>query len=131
MPWSRRLAVLEAVLILLPLTVLAVLGGLWSGRYLAWALVNLRYDLLTLVSAVPVAGLLGTIAGWRLLIGFIGKGPASLRGQSRLPWIGATLGAIAAIAGAGLALSGQGWIFTLGLPALIPLAHLWYEQGRA
>lgn len=130
MPWSRRLAILEAVLILFPLTVLAVLGGLWSGWYLVWALVNLQYGLLTLLSAVPVAGLLGTIAGWRLLIGFIGRGPASLRGQSRLVWTGATLGAIAAIVGAGLALSGQGWIFAIGLPALIQLAHLWHERGH-
>jgi hypothetical protein len=43
----------------------------------------------------------------------------------------AALGAIAAITGAALAFSGQGWIFATGLPALIPLAHLWYERGRA
>lgn len=128
---SRRLAVLEAAVILLPLTVVAALGTLWSGRYLAVAMVDLRFDLLTLVSALGVAGLLGVIAGWWLLIGFIRHGQAALRAQSPLAWMGAALGAITAITGAALAFSGQGLIFASGLPALIPLAHLWYERGRA
>lgn len=128
---SRRLAVLEAALILLPLTVLAALATLWSGRYLAVAIVNLRFDLLTLLSASCAAGLLGVIAGWWLLISFIRHGQAALRAQAPLAWMGAALGAIAAITGAALAFSGQGLIFATGLPALIPLAHLWYERGRA
>jgi hypothetical protein len=128
---SRRIAILEAVLILLPLTILAALGTLWSGPYLAVAIADLRFDLLTLVSALGPAGLLGLIAGWWLLIRFIRQGQAGLRAPSRLPWIGAALGAITAIAGAALALSGQGLIFAAGLPALIPLAHLWRERGRA
>jgi hypothetical protein len=128
---SRRLAIFEAVLILVPLTILATLGTLWSGRYLVVAIAELRLDLLTLVSALGPAGLLGLIAAWWLLIRFIRQGPAGLRVPARLPWIGTAVGAITALAGAALALSGQGWIFAAGLPALIPLAHLWHERGRA
>jgi len=127
---SRRIAILEAVLILLPLTILAALGTLWSGRYLAVAIAELRFDLLTLVSALGPAGLLGLIAAWWLLIRFIRQGQVGLRATARLPWIGAALGAITALAGAAVALSGQGPIFAAGLPALIPLAHLWHERGR-
>jgi hypothetical protein len=128
---SRRLAVLEAAVILLPLTVLAALATLWSGRYLAVAIVNLQFDLLTLLSAACAAGLLGVIAGWWLLISFIRHGQAALRSQAPLAWMGAALGAVAAITGAALAFSGQGLILATGLPALMPLAHLWFERGRA
>ena len=128
---SRLAAILEASLIMVPVTIVATLGVIWSGRYFLDALFDLRIDLLLFVSATCFAGLVGVIAGWWLLGRYIAFGPKGLLSRARLAWVGAALGAITALAGAGLALSGQGFIFTIGLPALVPLAHLWVVRRRA
>jgi hypothetical protein len=128
---SRAFAIAEAVLVVLPLTIVAVLATLWSWRYLLEAIRNQWHDSLTLVSLICVGGLIGVIAGWFLLLSFIRKGRVGLRAQPWVIWFGAGIGASAAIAGAGLALSGQGMVFAVGLPALIPLAHMWRERSRA
>jgi len=128
---SRLAAILEASLIMVPVTIVATLGVIWSGRYFLDALFNLRIDLLLFVSATCFAGLVGVIAGWWLLGRYIAFGPKGLLSRARLAWVGAALGAITALAGAGLALFGQGVIFTIGLPALIPVAHMWVVRRQA
>jgi hypothetical protein len=128
---SRRAAILEACLIMVPVTIVAALGVIWSGRYFLDALIDWRIDLLFFVSATCIAGMVGVIAGWWLLGRYIALGPSGLVSRARWAWAGAALGALSALAGAGLALSGQGMIFTLGLPMLVPLAHLWVVRRQA
>jgi hypothetical protein len=128
---SRLLAIAEASLIMAPVSVLVALGASWAWRYFIDALWHLRLDLLLLVSAVCIAGLVGVVAGWCLLGRYILLGPTGLLTKARLAWLGAALGALTALTGAGLALLGQGVIFMIGLPALIPLAHLWRVRRQA
>ena len=131
MKCSRLAAILEACLIMVPVSIVATLGVIWSGRYFLDALVELRIDLLFFVSATCITGLVGVIAGWWLLGRYIVIGPKGLQFGARLAWVGAALGAVAALAGVGLALTGQGVIFTVGLPALVPLAHMWVVRRQA
>ena len=131
MKGSRLAAILEASLIMVPVTIGAALGVIWSGKYFLDALVHLRIDLRLFVSATCFAGLVGVIAGWWLLLRGIAFAPKGLLSRARLAWFGAALGAISALAGTVLAWSGQGEIFTLGLPVLVPLVDLWVVRRQA
>ena len=128
----RTLLLAEAVLLLAPVTLLATLGFAWSARYLALSIRDGQWqDPTSWMTVVIAAGLVGTASGWWLLIRFLRGGPASVARGAGLAWTGAALGLAAAIAGAWLAATGNGWIFAVGLPAVLPMLHLWRLRSDA
>jgi hypothetical protein len=123
---TRRLLLAESILLLAPATVLVALGFAWSARFLAASLRDGNWqDPTTWISAAIAAGLVGALSGWWLLIRYLRGGPAALERGAGLAWVGAATGLVAALGGAWMSLTGNGWIFAIGLLAVLPLAHLW------
>ena len=123
---TRKLLLAEAVLLLAPATVLVALGFAWSARFLAASVRDGNWeDPTTWMSVAIAAGLVGTLSGWWLLIRYLRGGPAALERGAGLAWVGAAIGLVAALGGAWMSLTGNGWMFAIGLVALLPLAHLW------
>jgi len=123
---TRKLLLAEAVLLLAPATVLVALGFAWSARFLAASVRDGNWDdPTTWMSVAIAAGLVGTLSGWWLLGRYLRGGPAALKQGAGLAWVGAATGLVAALYGAWMFLLGNGWIFAIGLVALLPLAHLW------
>ena len=123
---TRRLLLAESMLLLAPATVLVALGFAWSARFLAASVRDGNWqDPITWMSAAIAAGLVGTLSGWLLLIRYLRGGPAALERGAGLAWVGAATGLVAALGGAWMSLTGNGWIFASGLLAVLPLAHLW------
>ena len=129
----RRLLLAEAVLLLAPETVLAGLGFAWSARLLAEAVRGRGnwQDPVTWMALAIAAGLVGCLAGWWLLVRYLRAGDSALRQRTGIAWTGASIGAAAALGGTWLALLGNGWIFAIGLLALLPLAHLFLLRQAA
>jgi hypothetical protein len=66
---TRRLLLAESILLLAPPTVLVALGFAWSARFLVASVRDGNWqDPTTWMSAAIAAGLVGTLAGWWLLI---------------------------------------------------------------
>ena len=123
---TRRLLLAESILLLAPATVLVALGFAWSARFLVASVRDGNWqDPTTWMSAAIAAGLVGTLSGWWLLIRYLRGGPAALERGAGLAWVGAAIGLVAALGGAWMSLTGNGWIFAIGLLAVLPLAHLW------
>lgn len=123
---------LEALVLLAPATVLVALGFAWSVRFLAASLRDGNWQDPTVWMTVAIAaGLVGTLSGWWLLVRYLRGGPAALVRKAGLAWLAAMLGLAAAASGAWLALQGHGWIFGVGMLAVIPLVHLWWLRVAA
>jgi hypothetical protein len=123
---TRKLLLAEAALLLAPATVLAALGFAWSARFLTTALVRGNWqDPTTWMAVAIAAGLLGTLAGWWLIVRYLRGGRVALVNGAGPAWIGAVIGMSAALYGAWMALQGNGWVFASGLLALVPFFHLW------
>jgi hypothetical protein len=123
---TRKLLLAEAVLLLAPATVLVALGFAWSARFLAASVRDGNWqDPTTWMSMAIAAGLVGILSGWWLLVRYLRSGPAALKRGAGMAWAGAAIGLVAALGGAWMFLLGNGWIFAMGLVALLPLAHLW------
>ncbi|QKW58108.1 hypothetical protein [Stenotrophomonas sp. NA06056] len=85
-----------------------------------------------------MAGVAGLLAWLWLSIRYLRRGRNGLRLSPALPWIGLTLGAIAALAVVGVVLfslsAGSPWqvlgYLVLGVPLLLPAAHLvWLRRA--
>lgn len=126
----RRMLVAEAALLLAPATLLVALGFVWSARFLAASVRDGNWqDPTTWMSVAIAAGLVGALSGWWLLVRYLGTGVSALVRGAGLAWLGAALGLAAAAGGAWLAVLGNGWIFAIGLVAVLPLAHLWWLKS--
>jgi hypothetical protein len=118
--------VAEAALVLAPVTLVAAMGFAWSARRLVVAVAQGDWeDPTTWLALMIAAGLVGTAAGWWLTIRYLRRDSGALAQGACIAWTGAWVGLAAALGGAWFALRGNGWIFALGLPALLPFAHLW------
>ncbi len=127
----RRWLLAEALLLLAPATVLTAMGFVWSARLLGAAVRDGRWgDPATWMAVGIAAGLVGTLSGWWLLVRYWRGGPGRLARGAAIAWVGAGIGFLAALGGAWLTAQGNGWIFAIGLPSILPLAHLWH-LGRA
>ena len=132
MSGHRQVLLAEAILLLAPATVLVALGFAWSARFLAASVRDGHWqDPTTWMSVAIAAGLVGTLSGWWLLVRYLRGGSPALRQRAGLAWLGAALGLAAAAGGAWLAVLGNGWIFAIGLVAVLPLAHLWWLKRAA
>ena len=127
---SRKFVLAEAMLLLAPATVLAALGVAWSGRFLVQAMHKGDwYDPTTWMALAIAAGLIGSLSGWWLLVRYL-RGSAIALGRGAGPaWAGAAVGLAGALGGVWLTALGNGWIFAIGLAAVVPLLHLWWLRG--
>lgn len=129
---SRTLAVAEAALVLLPLTLFALWGVPLAAFAAAVSVLDGGADpALPLFALGSALGLVGLCGAWVLMIAFIRGGPQALVGAPTWAWWLALAGAVVAIAGGvELALHG-GPMLALGLFALVPLVHLVFERRRS
>lgn len=139
---SRTAVALEALLLALPVTALASFGFIAGISYLTQRHLEVYEKAQVIVYLLPMIPLL---AGWALIGRFVISGPGSLRSSSNLLWSIAFLGAVIILAamlagywtrqrGFGDPASLRSWVrsylreLTLGLPAVVPLAHLTFER---
>lgn len=127
----KRLIAVLSVVLMLPATLLTALGMIWSVRYLEAALTGGGDARTSWMVAVIWAGGLGLVAGWSLLIRFLHGSRFGFAGHSRALWGLSLVGILAAAAGALMALSGEGWVFAVGVPVLLPWIRLYREARRA
>jgi hypothetical protein len=136
-PVSRVLVAVEALIILLPTTLLALYGmvfllGAGVGNGVA------QIDLAPLV--LMVASLSGLAVGWLLTIRFIRGGNRALRASTRAQWSVAGIGAALALLAFIVVLLDQSFpvpatlaeasglgLLSFGAPALIPFTHIAIE----
>lgn len=127
---SRIVFALEAAFVMLPMTYLFAVHVV-PDRALADPMLAARVSIAVALIAAAL------LCGWYLALEFAVRGRAGLRSASRLWWIAPGIAAAAGLGGLPWAfLMGKnsldvGVLFVLGLPLLIPLAHLCLERWPA
>jgi len=142
-PWSRFAVAIEALLLALPVTYLAIAGFAATMLFLTDEQTLPIYERAQMiVYALPIIPL---AAGWILIGRFVIAGSPTLRSSSDVLWLLSFLGAIIVFAALfvgywlrrrdfGDAASLWPWVrsyfreLALGIPALIPLVHLTLER---
>lgn len=130
---SRIIAGVEALLIAVPTTLLALFGLVAFPALLLESRLPVPSTIGLIAVTCSIAGL---VAGWNLLARFISGGRQRLRAAPKIFWV-------LSMAGATLALIGlTTWLlprrmpnflvenfilYAYGVPTLIPLAHLYFE----
>ena len=129
---SRFIALVELLLILLPLGLVALWASFLTLPLGVSAMLesprNMPFLLVVLFCSI---GFVALLFGSVLVLRFIRHGRSALPGAPRHEWLGSFAGAFLAIIGALLAVFGEGVGFAVALPALLPLAHMCYEYHRA
>jgi hypothetical protein len=141
--FSRFAVAVEALLLALPVTVLAGWAFIAGLMLLVNQSVQTYERAQTIVYALPVVPLL---AGWTLIGRFVLRGASALHSSSRLLWLQVLFGAITVLGAFFVGLwrqsisdfgSGESlwpWLrsyfreLMFGLPAIIPLTHLAIER---
>ncbi len=133
---SRVLLVIEALVILLPTTLLALYGSVFFiGAGIGEGIGHIRRMPLLL----DFAALAALFALWSLVFRFVRGGRRALRASSRTQWATVGMGAVLALLGLVVVWADPSFpgstslwewgvgLLSFGSPALIPLAHLAIE----
>jgi hypothetical protein len=134
---SRYILILEAALIALPLSSLAIWGSI---SFIIEAL-NFRYAISIIMGILAFFGLLAIGSGWHLFIIYLRKGGKELKNQPIGWWLIIFIGVMILVASLISNLLppspeySRWWNFralfdvvAFGLPMLIPLCHLAFER---
>jgi general stress protein CsbA len=142
--WSKLLVAVEALVLFVPVTLLAALSILGAIAFVLAAHMEPYEQAQAIVYLIPVVPL---IAGWMLIGRFLASGRAGLRSCGALLWWLAALGGAIVLAAICVGSSfdkheleyeptlGR-WVLlyfrelAFGLPALVPLVHLAIERRR-
>lgn len=128
---SRYLAAGELLVIVLPLALITFWTSLFTLPLGISALSEgLKSFPVILLGLFCTASFCSLIFGSALILRFIRYGRSALPRAPRREWSSVVSGVFLAIAGAFLALTGEGPAFAIGLPALIPALHLYLERRR-
>jgi hypothetical protein len=124
MSTAQKILMAEVVVLLLPISILAVA---LCGITLQAAALSPLEELSVYMGLFSLLSLLGLASGWRLVLAFLIGGPQRLAGVASWHIVLASVAALIAIVGvitrlAGI--SGPFAPFALGAPALVPFIHL-------
>lgn len=124
MSTAQKIVLAKAVVLLLPVTILAVI---LCGIMLQAVVLSHLEELSVYMGLLSLFCLLGLASGWRLLLAFLIGGPQRLAGVpswhialASIAALIANVGVITRLAG----ISGPFSPFALGAPALVPFIHL-------
>ncbi|WP_460764578.1 hypothetical protein [Lysobacter fragariae] len=128
---SRYFAAGELVVIVLPLTLMALWGAVLT---IPMSLAALADDWKTypffLLAIFCAIGLISLLSGTLLLASFVRHGRPGLDMIHRNVWVLCGLGGAIALAGGIASLLGEGIGLSIGLPAILPLGHMCFERRR-
>jgi hypothetical protein len=132
MKLSRYFAVGELLVIVLPLAMLALWSTLLILPLGVSALLSdgLKAFPVALLGLFCAASLCSLVSGAALAAQLLRFGASALPRAPKVLWALLTIGVLLAVAGGIMALVGEGIGFAVGLPALIPAAHLYLERRR-